>query len=441
MLISRIGARLQPGTRSYGRSWIRDGAMISEGLLRMGRHEVVRDYVELFAPFQFKDGMVPCCIDDRGSDPVPENDSHGELIFNIAEYWRYTGDTAFLRRMWPHIEGAWNYMEKLRLSERTVANRALDAAFYGMMPVSISHEGYSSKPVHSYWDNFWALRGYKDAAQMAQVLGEEALAKRMAASRDEFRSDLDASLRAAVKRHAIDFLPGAAELGDFDPTSTTIALAPVGEQHTLPQALLRNTFEKYWQRFVARRDGSAKWKDYTPYEWRNVGAFVRLGQRERAYEVLRYFFDHRTPLAWNQWAEVVSSTPRKPFFVGDLPHAWVASDFLRSALDMFAYARDADRSIVLAAGVPTSWLDGEGIALDGLHTPQGKLSYALRRDATGLRLTVKGGMRRPDGGFVLPWPYAEAMPGRTRVNGRRARWTNGELRITTIPADVFVSMK
>ncbi|MET0580762.1 MAG: discoidin domain-containing protein, partial [Pseudoxanthomonas sp.] len=71
MLISRIGPRLQPGTRSYGRSWIRDGAMISEGLLRMGREEVVRDYVAFYAPFQFKDGMVPCCVDDRGSDPVP----------------------------------------------------------------------------------------------------------------------------------------------------------------------------------------------------------------------------------------------------------------------------------------------------------------------------------------------------------------------------------
>ncbi|HVK50238.1 MAG TPA: discoidin domain-containing protein, partial [Pseudoxanthomonas sp.] len=39
MLISRIGPRLQPGTRSYSRSWIRDGAMISEGLLRLGRDE------------------------------------------------------------------------------------------------------------------------------------------------------------------------------------------------------------------------------------------------------------------------------------------------------------------------------------------------------------------------------------------------------------------
>ncbi|MGC1470107.1 MAG: discoidin domain-containing protein, partial [Sphingorhabdus sp.] len=137
-LISRIGPRLQPGTRSYARSWIRDGAMISEGLLRMGREDAVLDYLDWYAPYQFDNGKVPCCVDDRGSDPVPENDSHGELIFAIAEYARHTGDETFLRRMWPHVRGAFDYMETLRTSERTEANRARDPAFYGMMPASIS---------------------------------------------------------------------------------------------------------------------------------------------------------------------------------------------------------------------------------------------------------------------------------------------------------------
>src|SRR3546814_15221484 len=82
-------------------------------------------------------------------DPVPENDSHGELIFNIAELYRHDGDKAFLAKMWPHVLGAFEYMEKLRLSERTEANRAKNPAFYGLMPVSISHEGYSAKPMHS----------------------------------------------------------------------------------------------------------------------------------------------------------------------------------------------------------------------------------------------------------------------------------------------------
>src|SRR5690606_28036997 len=398
MLVSRIGPSLQPGTRSYSRSWIRDGAMISEGLLRLGRPEVVREYLEWYAPYQFESGKVPCCVDARGSDPVPENDSHGELLFNIAEYWRYTGDRQFLQRMWPHVRGAFDYMEQLRASERTAANRRRDPAFYGMMPASISHEGYSAKPMHSYWDNFWALRGYKDAVDVAQALGEDVQAQRMAAARDQFRADLAASLQAATRRHGIDYLPGAAELGDFDPTSTTIALAPGGGQDWLPRGLRENTFERYWDEFVQRRDGQRQWKDYTPYEWRNVAAFVRLGWRERAWEATRYFFADRAPPAWNQWAEVVSSTPRKPFFVGDLPHAWVASDFVRSALDMFAYARERDDSLVLAAGVPVAWLEGEGIGVDGLHTAHGRIGYTLRRAQGQLQLDVAADAGLPAGG-------------------------------------------
>ncbi len=440
MLISRIGPRLQPGTRSYARSWIRDGAMISEGLLRMGREDVVREYVDWYAPYQFDNGMVPCCVDDRGSDPVPENDSHGELIFNIAELYRYDGDKAFLRRMWPHVRGAYEYMEKLRLSERTEENRARNPAFYGMMPASISHEGYSAKPMHSYWDNFWSLRGYKDAVAVAQWLGNDEEARRMAASRDEFRSDLGASLQAAARLHDIDYLPGAAELGDFDPTSTTIALAPGGEQGRLPRQLLENTFERYWTEFVQRRDGKRDWKDYTPYEWRNVAAFVRLGWRERAWEAVEFFFDDRAPRAWNQWGEVVSRTPRKPFFLGDLPHAWVGSDFVRSALDMFAYGREIDDSIVLAAGIPTPWLEGEGIAIDGLRTPHGSLAYSLRRDGDALRLEIPKGLKVPAGGLVLPWPY-DTAPGRTTVNGAAAQWVDRELRIGTLPAVVVMQAR
>lgn len=437
MLISRIGPRLQPGTRSYGRSWIRDGAMISEGLLRMGREEVVRDYVEFYAPYQFKDGMVPCCVDDRGSDPVPENDSHGELIFNIAELYRYDGDEAFLEQMWPHVRGAYEYMEKLRLSERTEANRALNPAFYGMMPVSISHEGYSAKPVHSYWDNFWALRGYKDAVHVARWLGKDEEAKRFAASRDQFQEDLYLSFQAAVRQHGIDFLPGSAELGDFDPTSTTIGLAPGGEQGKMPKQLLDATFERYWNGFEKRSNGTREWKDYTPYEWRNVAAFVRLGWRERAWDAVQFFFKDRAPQPWNQWAEVVSRTPRKPFFLGDLPHAWVASDFVRSALDMFAYTRESDDSIVLAAGIPTDWLEGKGIAIRGLRTPEGRLGYSLRRAGGKLELKIDEGLQVPAGGLVLPWPYSKP-PGRTTVNGQPAQWKDGELRVLVLPARVIV---
>ena len=49
-----------------------------------------------FAPYQLPDGKVPCCVDRRGADPVPEHDSNGEFVFAVAEYYRYTRDVGFL---------------------------------------------------------------------------------------------------------------------------------------------------------------------------------------------------------------------------------------------------------------------------------------------------------------------------------------------------------
>jgi hypothetical protein len=435
ILITRDGAALRPGTRSYARSWIRDGAMIADSLLRLGDIDAARDYVDWYAPHQFANGKVPCCVDHRGSDPVPENDSHGELIHAIAQLYRYGGDRAQLEKQWPHVQAAIAYMDGLRASEDGKVN----PAFKGLMPASISHEGYSAKPMHSYWDDFWALTGYNDAVDIAQALGKVDAATRIARARDEFHRDLFASIALAVKSHSIDFIPGSAELGDFDATSTTIALSPAGQQASLPQDLLHDTFERYWRDFAARSDGSKHWVDYTPYEWRTVGTFVRLGWRDRAHAAIDFFFTTGPrPPAWNQWAEVVGHEPRQVRFIGDMPHGWVASDFIRSALDLFAYERDADHALVLAAGVPASWLAGEGVAIRDLSTAYGKLGYTLKQNAKRLDLHIAAGAM-PPGGFVFAWPYPDSA-GTTRINGRRATWQDGELHVATSPAEIVVDL-
>jgi hypothetical protein len=167
---------------------------------------------------------------------------------------------------------------------------------------------------------------------------------------------------------------------------------------------LTATFERYWSEFAARRDGRRAWDAYTPYEWRNVGAFVRLGWRERATALARSLMADRRPAGWNQWAEVVGREPRAPRFLGDMPHGWVASDFINATLDMLAFDRPADGALVLAAGVPASWLAGDGIAIERLRTPYGRLSYSLRARNGRARLTYRLEGRSPPGGLVLGWP-------------------------------------
>ncbi|HTL75260.1 MAG TPA: discoidin domain-containing protein [Casimicrobiaceae bacterium] len=439
ILVSRDGPVLRPGTRAYARSWIRDGTLIAEALLRLGHPSIAADYLRWYAPYQFANGKIPCCVDARGADPVPENDSAGEFIFLVAEVYRYTHDRALLEAMWPHVEKAAAYMGTLRHAERQPgAGRAARPATNGMMPASISHEGYSEKPVHSYWDDFWALKGYASAVTIAEALGRAGDARALSEAHDEFAADLLASLRATAAAHGIDYLPGSVELGDFDPTSSTIALAPLGDERVLPPSLVAPTFERYWREFVARRDGTVQWKDYTPYELRNVGAFVRLGWRERAHALLDFFLTGRRPAAWNQWPEVVGHDPRAVTFVGDLPHAWVASDFIRSVLDLFAYAR-ADGAMVLARGIPAAWLDRAGVSIRGLRTPYGTLSYSLARISdriAELTLTASGSV--PPGGFVLAGPWARPL--HATISGKPVAVQGDEVRIDELQARVVLEL-
>src|SRR5262245_52503189 len=438
ILISRDGPVLRPGTRSYARSWIRDGAMIAESLLRVGHAGVATDYLRWYAPHQFANGKVPCCVDARGADPVAEHDSAGELIFLVAEIYRYTNDRRLLESMWPHVEAAARYLESLRQSERTDANLVpARRAFYGLLPVSISHEGYSAKPMHSYWDDFWALKGYGGAIAIASALGHRDAALRLETQRDEFRADLAASLGHVTAAKGIGYLPGSAELGDFDPTSSTIAVSPAGELHRLPSELVLARYERYWREFVDRRDGRAAWEEYTPYEVRTVGTFVRLGWRERAHELLAFFLAGRRPAAWNQWPEVVGRDPRQPRFVGDIPHGWVASDFIRAVLDLFAYEREADRSLVLARGIPPEWLGESGVSVKDLRTPYGLLSYSLKNQ--GGRLVMQlAGSGVPPGGLVFVWPGKQPLPRDISINGKPAQWNGTELRVHELPARVVI---
>ena len=439
ILMSRDGASLQPGTRSYARAWIRDGAMMSEALLRSGHTDAAGEFVNGFAPRQFRTGKVPCCVDIRGADPVPENDSQGELIFAIAQWWRYSHDRAGLEKLWPHVERTVAYMDTLRASERTITNQQeARRALYGMMPASISHEGYSSKPEHSYWDNFWSLIGYQDAVRLAIALGRTDEAATFAASRDVFQADLKASILLTMQQHHISYIPGSVELGDFDATSTTIALSPGDAIDWLPPELLAQTFERYWQKFIARRDGKQPWTDYTPYEIRTIASFIRLGWRDRVQQLFTFFFDGRRPAGWNQWAEVVGHDPRQPRFVGDMPHAWIASDFMRSTYDMFAFERSGDHALVLAAGITPAWLAGNGVGIEGLRTPYGELSYALRENGSRLELHIKGGLTVPPGGLALPWPYPGIATAKAWVDGKPVSWRDGEIIIRRVPAAVSI---
>jgi hypothetical protein len=438
ILINRDGPAIQPGSRSYSRSWIRDGSLTSTALLRLGHAAEVKEFMEWYARYQYDNGKVPCCVDEHGATPVPENDSHGEFIYLVGEYYRHTRDKAELEKMWPHVVKAVAYMDSLR-HERMTDQYTVGAnkPFYGLLPQSISHEGYSAKPMHSYWDDFFALRGFKDAAFIAKELDKPEAAD-FAQIRNSFRSNLFESIRQVVITRRIDYIPGSVELADFDATSTTIAVSPVGEAGRLPGPLLQRTFDKYFQEARARAIGAKPWDAYTPYELRTVGTHVQLGQRARAHELLDFFFKDQRPAAWHQWAEVVYRDPKTPKFIGDMPHTWVGSDYIRSFLDMLAFERESDSSLVIGAGVRDDWVKQDpGVRVANLSTQYGPLNYDMRASGNVATVNLRAGLRMPPGGIVI-WSPLEQPILSAWVDGVPAAVKGAEVRVRKLPATVTI---
>ncbi len=443
ILINRDKAGIQPGSRSYDRSWIRDGSLTSSALLKSGIVSEVREFIEWYAAHQYENGKVPCVVDFRGPDPVPENDSHGQLIYLIREYFNFTGDTAFLRSMNPHVIKAVDYIGSL------VAERSTDhfrngndsiRAYYGLVPESISHEGYSAKPMHSYWDNFFIMKGLKDAVEIQEILMEDEQRERMTLMRDEFRKNLYNSIDLSMKVRGIDYIPGCVELGDFDATSTTIALTPCNELGNLPVPQVYNTFEKYYEFFKKRRDGLLDWVNYTPYENRLIGSFIMLDQPERAHELIEFLLNDQMPHGWNHWAEVVWRDRRFPGFIGDMPHTWCGSDFINAVRSMFVYENEYDHTLVLAAALCQDWIDAPGgMSVSNLPTWYGDISYSVRKEGNAYRFSITGALNLPRGGVRIRNFNGGAMPSTVTVNGTEVKGYSGrDISVTEIPAEVII---
>ena len=345
-------------------------------------------------------------------------------------YAAFTGDEALARQAYPTVVRALRYGQQLRRERMTEPYRTQPqkAAYYGILPESNSHEGYYPA-VHSYWDDFWYLRGLKDGMALAKQLGQSDDAAWMQAELQEARQDLYASMRRVIERDQLDYLPGSVEKGDFDATSTAIAIMVGDETAHLPQPYAANTFDRYYEDFVKRLipGGAAS---FTPYEVRTAEVFVRLGQRQRALNMLRVFtYDSSRPPAWNHLAEVVHGRYRAPSYIGDMPHTWVGSGYISAVRALFVY--EEGEQLILAAGVDPEWL-GDGVSAQRLPTQFGELSYRIRRADDRIRMTVEGNAR-PPAGFIarLPRQFRTLT---ARLNGEVIANTDAAFRFAALPA-------
>ncbi len=329
-------AAIQPGSRAYDRSWIRDGSLTSAALLRFGLtaarpplHRVVRRL-----PVPERQGALLRRA-RSARDRVPENDSHGQLIFLIAEYvapHRRSGVS--LDRCGRTSRARSSYIDELRQQRMTAEYQVSGEARVLRAPPRVD------QPRGVLGETDALLLGPALRARGARGCGVARRRSRARRGTGPDRGDPGRATGRISPRPSGWRWRGTGSTTFPVPSSWGISMRPPRRSRSspstarpiLPEGALERTFEKYWENFVARRDGRIEWDGYTPYELRVVGSFIRLGWAGRAHEALAWFMDHRRPPGWNHWAEVVWKDPRTPKFIGDMPHTWVGSDFLRSVV-------------------------------------------------------------------------------------------------------------
>lgn len=387
ILANRKGPALEPGPRRYATSWIRDGAVMASALLQNGIDGPARDFALWFARFQREDGFIPCCVtDDRLEPDYIEYDSNGQFLFLIAEIYRYTKDQKFVQALWPKVESSVAFIKKLRGQSMTdeFKNDPEKKAYFGIIPKSVSHEAYLGNPVHSYWDDYWTLRGLKDAIWLAHQMNQNQNEQNWKQLTEEFRESLFASIQKIIQDKNINHIPASGEMFESDATSTAPGLSLLGEENRFPQKALLQTIEDYWQKLNDRIQGKSRGNNYTAYELRMIEPLVRMGEREKAAQVLAFFLNDQRPVQWNQWPEITWKDPTLPTGIGDLPHTWIAAEYLRGLRSVFAYERDEDQSLSLAEGIPMDWLNPSvPIQVQNLPTTYGTLNYTLETQPSG----------------------------------------------------------
>lgn len=422
ILVNATQHAFKPGPRNYDRVWIRDGSSQALALLYAGLIEEAMTYAAWYAQRVYPNGMVPPILNpdgsvNRGYGSDIEFDAQGQFVGMVADIYRISGDQDFLRAVYEPALRATRFIEEL--VARTNAIHERDSRFYGLLAPSISHEGYN-KPTYSYWDDFFALSAYRNAAWLARELGDAATAAEMDAKGKDFAANLARSMRLTAERRGLGLVPASADRDDVDPTSTSIVFELLRVDDVLPAECIGPTYDMYREHLEVIRKPDFK-GGFTPYEIRNLNAFIALGRLEDAYGLLADSLSWRRPPGWRHWAEVTWGDPRVAEYIGDMPHTWIGAEFATVIRRMLV--RENGDILELLRAVPEAWWAGDGIALRELPTCFGMLNLTARRDSA--RVTVELSLSgKPPAAITLRYPGAK----RAEADGKPCAIEDGLIR-------------
>ncbi len=383
---------LKGGEGFYDEFYIRDGAyqilQFEEGGFATAAKKAIAPYLQA----QRADG--------RFETQANQFDANGQALWALWQYWKITADREFLKRAYPQMRRA---VEWLRQARRQAPH---DSPFAGVLPNAVADGEYLWDGKHHIVGyDFWNLRGLLCTADAAEALGKPTEASDFLCEADAYRKAID----VAWKRTGLAHFPPSWEKegthwGDTE-TLWPTELFPTDDARIT--ASLQEVREKFMGGFV---EGTIRWSGVPdvihPYlsAYSSMASLVR-GEHEQFVKDFYWYLLHST--ATHAFPEGIYYKKRVAWN-DTIPHATGAANYafmLRHAL-----IHERGNELHFLMGAPDWWLEpGCEIRVENAPTHFGSVSFNVRGKANGLELQFAPRWRARPARIVLHLPESRPL--------------------------------
>jgi hypothetical protein len=374
-LVLHSPGEVYPGPYTYKRFWFRDAAFILHAMLCVGLTERVGRVLDGYPARQSRSGFF------RSQEG--EWDSNGEALWILHRYCELAGRGP--KPEWRRaIERGGRWIRRKRLSGAGGEPHA------GLLPAGFSAEHLGPNDYY-YWDDFWGVAGLRAASEMLEMLGRPAPASEFRREAEGLLSAVERSLAHAARRLERPGMPASpyrrmdsGAIGSLA-AGYPLRIFPPGDRR------LADTAQFLLDRCMV--DGGffldIIHSGINPYLTLHLAQVLLRAGDPRWMELVRTVADLASPTG--QWPEAVHART-KGGCMGDGHHVWASAEWVLMMRN--AFVREEGERLVLASGIPPSWLDGrEAISFGPGPTPFGDTLVEILPGDGGIEVRWDGAWR------------------------------------------------
>ncbi len=346
----------------YDNFWLRDATFMILALEQVGYQELAKEACLYFLEKQKRDGLFI-------SQPY-QLDGLGQALWTFGQYYRWSKDLSFVKRVYPSVSRAVAWLEK-----------TLRESSLGLLPAThpLDNENLYG---HILGNDFWAWAGLASAVELAKALKKRKEAEKWSVLLTSYRQNILRALRQATQRTR-GRIPPALEPGGYDWGNLEVAW---------PTSFLPAT-HSWTQKTIAyaRRNFREGLMTYSrPYLLHgylgNDVAMTELlaGERERVLDYFRSLVKHTSSAHCG--FELVNRFSRT-FGRNLIPHGTFAGKFLLLLRSMLLNERE--NFLEVGKVLPPEWIQpGKQIKVQEAPTLWGPLSLCWRFSPQGATLNL-----------------------------------------------------